>query len=110
MVKSKKRKQAHVLSHNGMNLIVSGSLSQPPLNLIISQRPHLHIPSRWALGFQHLNLRGQENSVHSTFLHPSPPASANEQSGERTVHSLTRQLAGCGQACPHWTAQNFSSL
>ena len=44
-------------SYKDTNCIMKAPPSWPHLNLITSQRPHLHISSRWWLGFQHTNLR-----------------------------------------------------
>lgn len=43
-------------------------------DLIISQRPHLQIPSPWVLGYKHMDLRGHNHSDHSiTCFSQMPP-------------------------------------
>ena len=60
-------------SYKNTNPVMGAPSSWPHLNLIISQRPHLPIPTQWGLGLQHINLEGTYSVHNKRCPHYLPP-------------------------------------
>lgn len=63
-VLTSERASSGISSNKDRNPILRASPPWPHLNLMISQRPHFHIPSHWGSGLKCMNF-GEHNSGHS---------------------------------------------
>lgn len=81
--------------YKGTDPVMGAPPLGPHLNLILSQRPHLQIPSHWELGFPHVHLGGDTDlqsirwSVHEMEYHST----------------IKRNRTVCFPVCEPWKAR-----